>query len=272
MTARRRDVKKTARRTTPTAPSSSATFLSSPSGLMVMVGGAVVVVVALIMLGGGFARPIAPLPTAAPGAAGTSTAPTGAAGDQTAVPLNPTALLTCAGKPCPGLGPESASVTLIEVSDFSCSHCLDYHTKVWPLVKDAYVTTGKVRYLSHVFGFSPQSQYVAVGALCAADQGRYFEFQDLAFKQQVAAPGADARAGIETVGKAVVPDFTAFQSCVADGRYVNAVTRSSDEATAAGVTYTPSLFVAGELIDGALTEATIRAKVDAALAQGKAGS
>ncbi|HEY3134160.1 MAG TPA: thioredoxin domain-containing protein, partial [Gemmatimonadaceae bacterium] len=42
-------------------------------------------------------------------------------------------------------GSSSAPVWVIEVSDFQCPFCKQWHDQTYPLLRDQYVKTGKVR-------------------------------------------------------------------------------------------------------------------------------
>ncbi len=77
---------------------------------------------------------------------------------------------------------KSAPVTVIEVSDILCSHC-DFNLNALPGILEDYVAPGKVRYVSHYFGFNSSIQQGAgLAEMCAADQGRYFEFRHHLFQ------------------------------------------------------------------------------------------
>ena len=132
--------------------------------------------------------------------------------------------------------PADAPVTMIEVSDFNCTHCRDFNRDTAPVLEAMYVEPGKVRYISHVFGFNQQSQAVAASALCANDQGKYFEFQREAFDNQ-SEDGADPT--IEDYlawGENIGVERAAFEACVREGRAASVM----GARTASRVWLTPS--------------------------------
>ncbi|WP_318873852.1 thioredoxin domain-containing protein [Sinorhizobium meliloti] len=60
-------------------------------------------------------------------------------------------LLAPAGLPDTPIGSISAPVTLIEYSPPTCSHCVEYRTRVAPRIHAEFVTTGKVRSIFRPF-------------------------------------------------------------------------------------------------------------------------
>ncbi len=85
-------------------------------------------------------------------------------------------------------GSELARVAVIEYSDFQCPYCAAFFRQTLPRLEGTYVHSGKV-----VFGFwnlplvdlHPRALGAAVGAECAARQGRFWEMHDLLFEDPV---------------------------------------------------------------------------------------
>jgi protein-disulfide isomerase len=210
--------------------------------------------------------------TAVPGTATASDGETPA--DPTlAIPTSPyekgspeayASLVTCAGRPCPSLGAEDAPVTIVEISDFLCSHCRDFNQESARAVEERFVTSGQVRLVSHVFGFYDESQLISEAAYCAHEQGLYFEFQSEAFRNQSGQPPTSE--DILSWASAVGVESEAFEACVSDRRYRDDVTYSTAEAQQAGITGTPSFLVNGELIEGNPPLDMLSAQIEAALA------
>lgn len=213
---------------------------SSGSGLIIVVAlGAVMVVLGLIVLSGGFAPP--------------ASAP------------SVSALELCNGKPCPAKGDPNAPVVMIELSDYACHNCRDFVLNTEPLLEQEYVDTGQVRYVSHVFALWPESQPAAAAALCANEQGKYWEFHKQAFLnfEQGSFPTTEA---VLNWGQQIGLDSAAFKTCVDSGRYTYDVQVSALEGNRAGVTGTPAFFINGQLITGNASLADFRRAIDAALA------
>jgi protein-disulfide isomerase len=248
-------------------------FLSSPAGLFVVAGLAVVVVAALVLANGGVPMPTAEPPTLDPALVPTPdlTAQAGAgASDVVTRPLTAAALVMCNGAPCPSRGPEDAKVTLVEVSDYGCTHCKDFQDNIAPIIEREYVDTGRLRWVSHPFGFGASTQNVAAAAMCANDQGAYFAFQSKAFARDLVSKGADIEQGIQDVGREAVPDYAKFEQCVKAKTYFGDILLLSMEAQNAGVMYTPTIVINDLTIEGAEDISVFRSRIDRLL--GEAGS
>lgn len=263
--------KKSEKKPRPRAASSGPeAFLSSPVGLFVVGGLAVVVVAALVLANGGVPMPTSEPPTLDPALVPTpdltAQAAVGAS-DVVTAPLTAAVLALCNGAPCPSLGPDDAKVTLVEVSDYGCTHCADFHANIAPIIEQEYVKTGKVRYVSHPFGFGASTQGIAAAAMCADDQGAYFEFQRRAFERELVAKGADIDQGILDAGRDTVPDYVRFEQCVQAKTHFGNILLYALEAQNAGVMYTPTIVINDLTIEGAEDISVFRSRIDRLLAE-----
>lgn len=146
----------------------------------------------------------------------------------------------------PALGREDAPVTVIEFTDFNCGHCQDYELQELSGILKDYVATGKVRYVGHYFSLFPQTQPLTLAAMCAAEQGRYFEFSHAYFS--AASAGFN---NVELVAQRVKGlDQKLFRDCVKVNPYYNALLDAINNAQTFGVRGTPSFLVNGKLIIG----------------------
>ena len=107
------------------------------------------------------------------------------------------------------------------------------------------------------------SRIVARGAACAAEQGRFWDYHDLAFERQrqldASAPG--------TLAAALKLDMTAFQSCLAAPRAQAVVARGAAEAARLGLDSTPTLFLNGRRLILPSIERDLPVAIEAALAE-----
>ncbi|MCD6287087.1 MAG: DsbA family protein [Anaerolineae bacterium] len=162
----------------------------------------------------------------------------------------------------PALGEADAPVVIIEFSDIFCSHCRNYNLNALPEILDEYVATGKVRYVDHFYGFRRSlEEGAALSTLCAAEQGRYFEYKHALFQS--------LELGTYNVGRAARVagiDEDQFDACVQDQRYLDAL-QEMVFVDNSGVSATPTFLVNGTMISGNDPEG-IRRLIDEALAEG----
>jgi protein-disulfide isomerase len=165
-------------------------------------------------------------------------------------------------------GPESAPVTLIEFSDYECPFCRRAEPVVEQLLKEY---AGKVRFEYRHFpleSIHPQARGAAEAAVCADEQGRFWQYHQEIFAGEggsLAPPALLARAA-----KAGL-DVNAFQACVASGRSRARVDADLAAGKAAGVSGTPAFFVNGVPFSGAIPIEEFRRAVDAELARAGQG-
>src|SRR5262249_7401275 len=89
----------------------------------------------------------------------------------------------------PARGSTTARVTLVEFSDYQCPFCGRYARDTYAQLDHDYVKTGKVLYVFRnlpLESLHPQSFKAHEAALCAGDQGKYWEMHDQLFASQSA--------------------------------------------------------------------------------------
>ena len=163
-----------------------------------------------------------------------------------------TAAEFCAANPenCAQIGESDAPVTMVEISDFGCVHCTDFHNNTAEDLKAQFVDNGTVHWVVLPYALSTTTLPAAAAALCAGEQDRYFEFANALFAiddTTVRISPAGYRQAAETVGA----DLDAFQSCMDDGRNIDLVNTNRDVARDNRVSGTPTFFLNDETLSGA---------------------
>jgi protein-disulfide isomerase len=157
-------------------------------------------------------------------------------------------LAMCGNIPCPSKGDPNAPVKMVEVSSFACSHCRDYFLNTEPKIEEQYIKTGKLYYIAHPIGFDAAAEGVAAAALCAGEQTKFWEYSALLYQNQ----GKFDSTSLSLYAQQAGLDGQAFALCVNSGKHKGDAAASSNAATEAGVEGTPSFFINGKLIVGAL--------------------
>lgn len=81
------------------------------------------------------------------------------------------------------LGSPNAPVTMIEYFAQSCSVCAQFDQAVFPLLKEKYIDTGKVRYVMRLYPLFPIDGPAYKLDLCMPKE-QFFQAADLLFKNQ----------------------------------------------------------------------------------------
>jgi protein-disulfide isomerase len=158
-------------------------------------------------------------------------------------------------------GPKNAPVTIVEFSDFQCPFCKRAQVMVDQLMTE-YKDKIRLVYRDYPLPFHPQAAPAAEAALCAGDQGKYWEYNNHLMTVEGTLQPDDLKKRATELGL----DLAAFQTCVDGEKWDPVIKASSDEATSLGVTGTPTFFINGRMIVGGQAE-QFKAIIDEELAR-----
>lgn len=181
-------------------------------------------------------------------------------------PEPPTLANYCLDNPrnCVFKGPDNAPVTIVEVSDYGCSHCRDFNLETAGLLEDLYVTPGDVRWITLPFALSSTTFPAAEAAICANDQGKFSEFHHRMFELQ-GTPSLYTPEGLSQVAADLGLDQAAFDSCVGNGVYNSVIEKNVREASLAGVNATPTFFINDKKLGGNYPLTAFQSEIASAL-------
>ncbi len=164
------------------------------------------------------------------------------------------------------LGNPQAPVTVIEFGDYQCPFCGRFFTDAEKQVRDNYVATGKVRMVYRDFpldNLHPFARPAAEAAECARDQGQYWAYHDLLFTRQDQLPTLN----FVSLAKELGLDDAAFKTCVDTKKYAKEVETDYQDGLKVGVSGTPTAFVNGKMLSGALPYETFKSAIEDALSK-----
>lgn len=150
------------------------------------------------------------------------------------------------------VGAATAPVVIEVFSDFQCPACKLFATTELSSLLTDFVRPGLVRIEARDIdildrGSSTESLRLAVGAACAAEQGRYWEFHDLVFWNQGRENRGDHSSEfIARIATAAELEMTAWNACITRADLAKAITTRTADAAAAGITSTPTLRINGQ--------------------------
>jgi protein-disulfide isomerase len=168
------------------------------------------------------------------------------------------------------LGPPDAPVVVTEFSDFGCPYCAVFARSVFPELRREFIESGSVRWL-HLPIMStsiPNSDVAAHAAACAGDGGRFWAMHERLYERQpqwqnAVEPGPVFARYAREIG---LPR-RAFDACMAAAGRAD-VDHANEMAWVAGVRATPTFFINGRRLEGALPldqwRSILRAEVEAA--------
>lgn len=142
-----------------------------------------------------------------------------------------------------------------EFLDLGCGYCAKFATETYPALDSEFVGSGKVRWKFVVFvtGSFPHSEEAAVAAECAAEQGKFFVVHDslLAARKEWMKSKTPQRVFDRIAGKAGV-EPAAFARCARGAAARQRVVRQTALARQLNIRGTPTFFINGQRIEGAI--------------------
>lgn len=175
----------------------------------------------------------------------------------------------------PVRGNRSAKVVLVNYDDFQCPFCSRMHQTLFPDLLKEYGDRVQFVYKDYPLAeIHPWAVHAAVDANCLAAQNNdaYWDFADyIHANQKEVGSGRDAQfTALDRLtteqGQKHNLDQTRLQSCI-KAQNDDAIKASMREAEGVGVQATPTMFINGQEMDGALPAAEVRAVLDRALEQ-----
>jgi len=161
------------------------------------------------------------------------------------------------------LGPANAPVTIVEFSSLTCPHCAAFEQNVFPMLRSAYIDTGKVRFVSREFPLDIKAASGSMLARCVADgdTAKYFEAVDMLFKRQQGLL-ENTLETMNDVGKHFGLSEETVATCVKDQALLDKL--SADQKFAyerLKVDATPYFFVNGARLRGSMSFEELEAKI-----------
>ena len=173
--------------------------------------------------------------------------------------MSDTKPINCKGNDCP--------VTIVEYSEFQCPFC----GKVVPDTKRVMSEyKGKVRWIVRDFpldSIHARARPAALAAKCSQKQGKYWEYYNKLFDNQRALSDQD----LEKYAQEIKLDLAKFKKCLSSDQaeMTALIDRNFNSGRDFGVTGTPTFFINGRKVSGALGFDEFKRMIDEELAKKK---
>lgn len=177
----------------------------------------------------------------------------------------------------PVRGNKDAKVTIVNYDDFECPFCARMHETMFPSIFNEYKDKVRIIYKDYpLVEIHPWAMHAAVDANCLAAQNddAYWEFADYVHAHRNDINGdnkttlAQQFANLDKIalqqGQEHKLDDAKLQACV-KAQNTDAVRASMQEGDKLGVNATPTMFINGQKLDGAVPPQELRATIDRAL-------
>jgi protein-disulfide isomerase len=159
----------------------------------------------------------------------------------------------------PSKGPADAKVTVVEFTDYQCPSCAKTH----PVLEKLMAEYGdRVRFVVRDFPLNmhPDARKAAEAAEAAREQGKYWDFTAILFRNQSALKPEQLKQYAQVLGL----DRAKFDAALEDGRFAEKVDRDLFDGQKFGVSATPTFFVNGRRTKD-ITYDVLKAAIEEAL-------
>ncbi len=150
------------------------------------------------------------------------------------------------------LGNRNAPVMLIEFADYECPYCQKVAADITKLAGE-FGDKLAVTFKDFPLPMHAHAEKAAEAAQCAAEQGKFWEYHDTLFRTKQL--DVDQ---LKEHAQALHLDQTQFSNCLDSGAQATLVQKEREEGMKLGLSGTPSFFINGHFVSGALDYATLR--------------
>ena len=150
------------------------------------------------------------------------------------------------------LGNANSKVVVVEYFAPTCTHCVTAHHKIFPVIKERYIDTGKIAYVMREFVGNKQDLDASILARCKGSNEKYMALKDLVLsKQDEWAFGRDYRKSLESFGKSVGISKEEYALCLQDESIIQTLINNTTAAAKLdNFIGTPSFFINSKWLDG----------------------
>ncbi len=161
-------------------------------------------------------------------------------------------------------GPDNAPVTVVEFSDFQCPYC-SRGADALNAVKKKYPNDVRIVFRQFPLSFHKDAHLAGQAAAAAGEQGKFWQYHDLLFKNQKAL----SRADLEKYAKETGLNMAKFNKALDEKTHAASVDADMKLGGSVAVQGTPTMFVNGKRVSNPTDTAAVSKAIDQALADSK---
>lgn len=153
------------------------------------------------------------------------------------------------GENNPSFGATNPKVTIVQFSDFACPFC----KTSFPALRE--IGLKNQENVKIIFRDWPGHEFslpLALAAYCAGEQGKFWEMHDKLFQNQSDTFGNDKNQ-LATLAQQLGMYNQDFQTCFDSQKYLPQIKKNFIDSVVLGVAGTPTWFINGSKIEGALS-------------------
>jgi protein-disulfide isomerase len=166
----------------------------------------------------------------------------------------------------PVFGKKDAPITIVEFSDFQCPFCSRAAETVTQL-KKKYGNKIQLAFKHFPLPMHQQARPASEASMCVNEQStdKFWKFHDAAFKNQDKLD----KASLEKYAKDAGADMKKFNECIESKKFADYVQKDMEYGEKIGVKSTPTFFVNGQIVSGAVPIETFSEIIEEEMADKK---
>ena len=162
----------------------------------------------------------------------------------------------------PVRGNPAAPIAIVEFSDYQCPFCARVNPTL-AKIRETYGDRVKIVFKDYPLPNHPQAPKAAEAARCAGEQNKYWEMHDAMFANQRALEVPSLKQSARAIGL----DGAKFDSCLDSGKWEATIRAGSELGEQFGVNSTPTLYVNGRAVIGAMPFENFKQIIDEELSR-----
>ena len=164
------------------------------------------------------------------------------------------------------VGDDNAPLQVYEYVSYTCPACANFHQSIWPQVKEAYVDTGKVKFVVRDFYRNQADLLVGMTARCGGSKGFYPMADAYLSTQATWMRAPDPNDAVRQIARKIGLSNSRIDACLKDEDYAKSLVESwQANMELHSVRSTPTFIIAGDRYEGFASFEDIAKALDAAL-------
>jgi protein-disulfide isomerase len=170
------------------------------------------------------------------------------------------------------IGNPSAPLTVYEFASMTCPHCRAFHETSFARIKQAYIDTGKVKWVIREFPIGRSSGNAWIAVRCASDD-TWLKVYEILLAEQASWVSQEVR--IDAIAEVAAKgglERSKLDACLADQQLISGLNWVKERGRTLGVIGTPTFFIGTKQVRQVLTPEEFKAIADPLLSGGAVAS
>ncbi|MFA6514488.1 MAG: thioredoxin domain-containing protein [Patescibacteria group bacterium] len=161
-------------------------------------------------------------------------------------------------------GAKTASITIVEFSDFACPYCKQSYAGL-KNIREKYAD--RVRIVYRDYPLHDNSIFLALSARCAGEQGKFSEAHDIFFENQEKfnISQEELKAMMPNLAVELDLNINQFNTCLEEQRYFPQIKKDYEDGSYLQIKGTPTWYINNNQLTGALTTEKLQELIEGLL-------